>query len=293
MKNRTGMFSEEPMGGLRIKLLRAFTLIELLVVIAIIAILAAMLLPALSKAKLKAQGISCMSNTKQLGLGCQMYSLDNDEYVISSVDPDKSTPPGRSGNWFPGSAVNVPQSVSEDAAKVSPTYQYVNSPKVFKCPTDKSVRRIGPQQLPRNRSYSVNGFMGTPFNFTKAAPNVNIYKQVVKTSDLTSPGPSSIFLLIDEHENSINDTHFLAIQKMDALNGQGWLDAPSGRHGNATGMVFNDGHSEIHKWVGSDLRPAAGLVNQETPWVGPGYPFLAPPNQRDFDWWYNHLAPFK
>lgn len=263
----------------------AFTLIELLVVIAIIAILAAMLLPALSKAKLKAQGISCMSNSKQLVTGFIMWAMDNEDRALYSWS---GTDPNGVPAWCNGGMASVPDAIDENIIKNSPTFQYVPSLKVFRCASDRSQFRYRGETLSRIRSYSQNGFIGYAGGHTLA--NSPPFRNAIKMSDISAPGPSAVFVLLDEHENSINDSHFLAFSNLKTYGNQDWLDVPSGRHGNATGLSFADGHSEIHKWVDSDVRNVTFGANG-SPVYNPGIVGKAGP--RDFEWWTNHVAPFK
>lgn len=220
---------------------RAFTLIELLVVIAIIAILAAMLLPALAKAKCKAVAIQCMNNSKQLTLGWIMYAGDNADVLLDS------------GGWVSGSPDmryrDDPNFTNYDTMKQVPLAAYVGkSVKVWQCPGSTWVSTApATKGQPGARSYSMNNhigdypFPGNPYPFFK-------YQ---KMTHFVRPGPANTFVLLDE-SSSINDGWFMSnLGGFDPRNPPaqvGFGDAPGSWHCRACGFSFADGHSEIHKW---------------------------------------------
>ena len=213
-----------------------FTLIELLVVIAIIAILAAMLLPALGKAKIKAQGIQCLSNTKQMALAWTMFSGDNDEKLVPNPGWVEANP---FLDWGVSTAnTNAAMLTSANSAFAD----YLRSPGVYKCPGDNNVAVNGP----RVRSVSMNGALGGSPTLGTGIPN-RTYIKATKTSDLNTPGPSMIFVTMDEHGDSIDDATFQLDPGL-APGAEYWRNLPASYHNGAGSFSFGDGHSEIKKW---------------------------------------------
>jgi len=238
-----------------------FTLIELLVVIAIIAILAGMLLPALAKAKTKAQGIGCMSNNKQLMLAWRLYSDDNNDGLIAAEDNIK----GRS-NWFSGwmnfTADPVNWDINHDMTK-SPVWPYAGkTPAVYKCPADKAmVKNNKGERLPRVRSISMSQVFGRGGWLDKT---YNEAQKVWRTYDKQSVivTPAKTWVMVDEHPDSINDAAFAnACTGADKPNSAYIVDMPANYHNGACGFSFTDGHAEIHRWLGSKIRGARVRYN--------------------------------
>jgi prepilin-type N-terminal cleavage/methylation domain-containing protein/prepilin-type processing-associated H-X9-DG protein len=264
------------------RLRTGFTLIELLVVIAIIAILAAMLLPALSKAKSKAQGIQCMSNLKQLLLAWHLYALDNREKLPTSGYTQPLEPTAWVDGWLdfnPGNKDNTNTAALRDPAR-SKLAWVLKETGVYKCPADLSVVTIAGTTYPRVRSMSMSQAFGPgdwldPGGFG-VNPSTKKYRVYYKTSDIINPGPAMCYVLLDEHPDSLNAGGFANMMVENAAAAR-IIDFPASYHNGAGGISFADGHAEIRKWVDPRTR-APVKYNGQLPLN------VASPNNRDMLW---------
>ena len=258
MKRRSeALFTHPPDPG------QAFTLIELLVVISIIALLAAMLLPVLSKSKAKAEAITCASNIKQLSLAWFLYADDFNDWLVNNHGvPEtlgrRQTWANNVEDWLPSDDNTNPVFLSD--SKLGP---FANrATRIYKCPSDKEPAPNGP----RIRSMSMNAMVGNPGELTNVFNP--LYVQFFKRSQFLNP--SGTFVFLDEHADTINDGFFV-----NRLEDYTWGNLPASYHNGGANFSFADGHLESHRWlVPATVRP---VQHARIP------SFKASP-QTDFEW---------
>jgi prepilin-type N-terminal cleavage/methylation domain-containing protein/prepilin-type processing-associated H-X9-DG protein len=268
-----------PMKGETIR--NGFTLIELLVVIAIIAILAAMLLPALAKTKIRAQGLYCMCNQKQLTLAWKLYSDDNNGRFPFNPDEAHQNAVALNG-WCEGVLSwdsNNSDNTNVIFLKGTLLGAYCSRQTgLYHCPADIYDCQEWGQNLPRVRSVAMNGFVGMPDSDSGEASWYAGWRAYTKEAHLSNPKPVDLWVFVDEHPDSINDG-FLITDVQDA---DRFSDLPASYHARACGFGFADGHAELHKWLERATCPGVQKTQVTPVRVGT--------SSRDLKWLIAHTS---
>lgn len=277
-------------GSQRPLLCRGFTLIELLIVIAIIAILAAIMLPVLTHAKIRAQAVGCMNNTRQLMLGWLLYANENNDIMMDETKWVAGSMDGQTTTGAPWTAAQC----TNAAIMVDPTQSlmanYIKNPNVYKCPGDFYQAPADPG--PRVRSYSMNAAVGGKVGtvggtWSPDDPN-RIYVDGTMTGDhnirvLNKPGPSQVWVILDEHPDSISDAEFQFRPGYPPTSYQ-WQDMPASLHDWNCSLSFADGHSIIHKWMDPRTRQRVEMRYKYWQTAGQTYVVGLPTSSVDYAW---------
>lgn len=242
----------------------AFSLIELLVVIAIIAVLASLLLPALSRSKEQGKRIACINNIRQLSLAWIMYADDNDGRLVPNnwvYLASTQSPLELGTSWALGNTRNDPD---VDNLRRGLLWPYNQSPGIYRCPSDRSVvEEFNGEEIRgelRIRSYNMNGSI----NCDQNGDNPYYWPNIVNYSDIIRPQPSQQFVFIEPNEKTVLDGHFGIFPKNNLFR-DWWIDAPEDRHNQGVVLSFADGHAERWAWSApkNQTRPLTLTTSDE------------------------------
>jgi prepilin-type N-terminal cleavage/methylation domain-containing protein/prepilin-type processing-associated H-X9-DG protein len=272
---------------------RAFTLVELLVVLAIIAIIASLILPALARARSRAQGSFCLNNTRQLAVAWMIYADEHNGQLAYNLGHGRTAAATPSVGGVPMSDnwVNNVESweLSSDNTNATAVVETGLGPftskstALYRCPSDNVVsdlqRTAGWQS--RVRSYSMNAMIGDAGTFSQTGVNINNSNYVQFFKVFSVPHPSDIFVFLDEHPDSIDDGYFLNSDAEPAK----WTDLPASYHGGAASFSFADGHSELHRWHNASTKQPARAYG-----INPPLPMVITDGLQDFGWVLSRMS---
>lgn len=266
-----------------------FTLVEMMVVIAVMAIIAALLIPALNNGRERGKAVYCLNNFRQLGLALHGYAADHEDVLPGNMGKEgiqETVAKGEYANW-----VNNVMTWELDADNTNTWVQATtglgreagSSWKIFKCPSDRALSDIQKSAgwKERVRSVSMNAMVGNAGEFMASGVNTNnpSYVQFMRMSDV--PDPSRIFTFIEEHPDSINDGYFL-----NRFNTFQWIDLPASFHNRGANLAYVDGHAEWHRWKSPGTAPAAAPDAAKLP-------MFIPSGQRaDFYWVMSKMSVY-